>query len=185
MNSCWLMHTIIYIISLSPAYQVDNVWIYVRMHCMCWLSSSPNQLTWIIYLSSSCFDPGNCVYGNVEIVWMHMHARMSVHKSVPFSLSLSLRDNWVSGGSIWSAEEWFSFIICHHFQQRLSREAVSVARHTFQSDRWCWIVNTHQSLSVVYRTYRETFFFFFKQVHWKFVFTAVAEAKLKHNLNVQ
>ncbi len=134
---------------ISPPYYVWGM----CAHCMCWLSSSASQHTWIIYLKSSCFDHRNGAYDECR------ERRDSVCVCVCVCAYLflspycfSLRDNWVPGGSIWSAEEWFPFIICHQFQQRLSGEAVSEARHTFQSDRWCWIVN-RDCLSTFYVYY--------------------------------
>lgn len=79
-----------------------------------------------------------------------------VHKYGFFSAyCFSLRDNRVPGESIWRAEKWFPFIIWHQFQQKLSEEALSEATCTFQSDRWCWIVNTDQNLFTFPGYYKE------------------------------
>lgn len=124
----------------------------VCTYYMCWLSSSTYQhIKSIIYLKSSCFDRRNGAYDECRERRESACVLMCVRAFLfPSPHCFSLRDNWVPGGSIWSAEEWFPFIICHQFQQGLSGEAVSEARRTFQSDRWCWIVNRDQSLSKAY-----------------------------------
>lgn len=111
-----LLQILKYMHSESCLLSKHNIWecklVWVPAYYTHWFLPSAYQLAWVLYLKSSRFDPRYVVYDNCR------HS-MCVYLFL-FPCCFSLRQNRVPGGSLKSAEEWFPFIICCQFQQRLS-----------------------------------------------------------------